>query len=222
MQPSFFCGSPDHALNRRGFLGAGAAVGTTLAADMTALDVLAAPGSARRSRRRRSASSCSGWPAARASWRPGTPSRAHRPAARSGRSRPTVPGHPDLRADAEDGAADGAHLHHPLAEHQERRPRRRRPADDARPPRRSRACAIPTWARSSPASWGRPHSQVPDYVSFYSPTEGRGMAPGDARLPRRALRPDGADHEHDPGEPPPPRRASPSSTTSSAPSSATC
>ncbi len=30
------------------------------------------------------------------------------------------------------------HVPHPLAEHEERRPRRRREADDARPPRRSR------------------------------------------------------------------------------------
>ena len=39
-----------------------------------------------------------------------------------------VPGVAHLRADAEDGAADEAHLHHPLAEHEERRPRRRRPS----------------------------------------------------------------------------------------------
>src|SRR5882762_1750624 len=41
-RPSF-CGSPEHALNRRGFLGS-LAVGTAaLAADMTALDVLRTP-----------------------------------------------------------------------------------------------------------------------------------------------------------------------------------
>src|SRR5271163_4704590 len=43
MRNTRFCGSLDHALNRRAFLGAGAAVGATLAADMTALNVLAAP-----------------------------------------------------------------------------------------------------------------------------------------------------------------------------------
>jgi hypothetical protein len=38
-----FCGSPDHGLNRRGFLGAVAAGAAAFAADMTALDVLAEP-----------------------------------------------------------------------------------------------------------------------------------------------------------------------------------
>src|SRR5580704_12581471 len=43
MSRSLFCGSPDHALNRRAFLGAGVAAGATLSADMTALNALAAP-----------------------------------------------------------------------------------------------------------------------------------------------------------------------------------
>src|SRR6476469_9026547 len=38
-----FCGSADHAMNRRAFLGTASAVGATLAADMTQLNVLAAP-----------------------------------------------------------------------------------------------------------------------------------------------------------------------------------
>src|SRR6476661_311733 len=43
MTSRFFCGSPDHALNRRAFLGAAGAVGVSLAADMTQLNALAAP-----------------------------------------------------------------------------------------------------------------------------------------------------------------------------------
>ena len=35
---------------------------------------------------------------------------------------------------------------------------------------------------------GRPDSEVPDYVSFYFATEGRNMAPGSAELPRGPLR----------------------------------
>ena len=35
-----FCGSPEHALNRRGFLGTMAAGAAAFAADMTLLDVL--------------------------------------------------------------------------------------------------------------------------------------------------------------------------------------
>ena len=38
-----FCGSPEHALDRRRFLGAMAAGAAALAADMTALDVLKSP-----------------------------------------------------------------------------------------------------------------------------------------------------------------------------------
>ena len=38
-----FCGSPDHALNRRGFFGTVAAGAAAFAADMTVLDVLADP-----------------------------------------------------------------------------------------------------------------------------------------------------------------------------------
>ena len=132
------------------------------------------------------------------------------------------PRHPDLRADAEDGPADGPHLHHPLAEHQERRPRRRRPADDARAARRRRACATPTWGPSWPASSARPQSQVPDYVSFYSATEGRDDGARVRRLPRPAVRADGADHGQRSPRTSAASTRSPSSTTSSAPSCASC
>ena len=46
-RPSF-CGSPEHALNRRGFLGSLAAGAAAFAADMTALDVLKLAGAGRR------------------------------------------------------------------------------------------------------------------------------------------------------------------------------
>ena len=38
-----FCGSPEHAVSRRGFLGTLAAAGATAFADMTGLQALAAP-----------------------------------------------------------------------------------------------------------------------------------------------------------------------------------
>ena len=41
---SSFCGSPAHALNRRGFFGSMAAGAAAFAADMTSLDVLTTPG----------------------------------------------------------------------------------------------------------------------------------------------------------------------------------
>ncbi len=47
-----FCGSPDHAMNRRGFLGAMATGATALAADMTVLDALKSPALAAELKRR--------------------------------------------------------------------------------------------------------------------------------------------------------------------------
>jgi Protein of unknown function (DUF1501) len=47
-----FCGSPDHAMNRRGFLGTLAAGTAALAADMTVLDVLKSPALAAELKRR--------------------------------------------------------------------------------------------------------------------------------------------------------------------------
>ena len=44
--------------------------------------------------------------------------------------------------------------------------------------------STPTSARSSPARLGRAESQVPDYVTFYTQTEGREHGPGLRRLPR--------------------------------------
>ncbi len=43
MTDSHFCGSPEHRISRRGWLGTTAAAGTALAADMTFLDVLQSP-----------------------------------------------------------------------------------------------------------------------------------------------------------------------------------
>ena len=173
-----FCGSPDHALNRRGFLGPLAAGAAAFAADMTVLDVLKSPalaGELKRQRKRVILLWLAGGSSQLETWdpKPGTPTGG------PFRSIPTCGSrHPHLRADAEDGPADGPHLHHPLAQHQERRPRRRRPADDARPPRRRRACAIPTWERSSPASWARRTARCPTTSRSTRPTEGRRMAPG--------------------------------------------
>ena len=155
-----FCGSPEHAFSRRGFLGAAAAGAAAFAADMTVLDVLKSPVLARELKqhdKRVILLWLAGGSSQLETWDP-KPGR--RPADRSGRSRPRAR-HPHLRADAEDGPADEAHLHHPLAEHQERRPRRRRQVDDARPPRRRRACSIPTSGRSWPASSAGPTARCP-------------------------------------------------------------
>ena len=89
-----FCGSPEHALDRRGFLGRWPPGPRRFAADMTGLNVLADAGPGRRTEEAAEARH----PAvagrrAPASWRPGTRS----PARRTGgpfRAIPTdVPGH---------------------------------------------------------------------------------------------------------------------------------
>ena len=88
-----FCGSPDHALNRRGFLGTVAAGAAAFAADMTVLDVLRDPVLASELKRNNKRVIllwlAGGSSQFRKTW---DPSRARRPAARS-RSIPTsVPG----------------------------------------------------------------------------------------------------------------------------------
>ena len=148
---------------------------------MTALDVLKAPvlaGELKRKQKRVILLWLAGGSSQLETWdpKPGTPTGG------PFRSIPTVgPRHPHLRADAEDGPADGPHLHHPLAQHQERRPRRRRPADDARAAATTPSVRYPDLGAVLARELGQAHSQVPDYVSFYSPTEGRSMAPGIAR-----------------------------------------
>ena len=142
-----FCGSPEHAFDRRRFLGTMAAsAAAALAADMTALDVLTEPALAGELKKQAEARD-----PALAGGR-GEPARDVGPEAgrRDRRAVPVDPDggprHRDLGADAEDGPADEAHLHHPLAEHQERRPRRRRPPDDAGAAATTRACTTPTSA----------------------------------------------------------------------------
>ena len=87
-----FCGSPEHAVDRRGFLGTLAAGAAALAADMTALDVLKAPALAGELKRRQKHVILL-WLAGRL--QPardlGPQARRRRPAARSGRSRRRSP-----------------------------------------------------------------------------------------------------------------------------------
>ena len=130
-----FCGSPLHAMDRRGFLGAAAAGAAAFAADMTQLNVLQHPLLGRRAEK-----------AAEALHSPVAGGRSESTGdmgsqARSA-DRRTVPRHPHfgarhsyLRADAADGQADEAHLHHSFAEHAQWRSRRRRSDHDARPAR---------------------------------------------------------------------------------------
>ena len=130
-----FCGSREHAITRRGFLANG-----------------------RRDRLRGGHDAARSVAGPRARRRTQEAAEARHPALAGGRAEPAgnlgpqagpadrrpVPVDPDLVPGVhiselmpKMAAADEAHLHHPLAQHQERRPRRRRQADDARPARRA-------------------------------------------------------------------------------------
>jgi hypothetical protein len=172
-----FCGSPDHSLNRRGFLGALAAGATAFAADMTLLDVLREPALARNLKqngKRVILLWLAGGSSQLETWdpKPGTPTGG------PFRSIPTaVPGihiselMPEM-AKRMDRACIIRSLNTKNGDHgggarlmmQGRR-------DDA-------SVRYPDLGAVLARELGQIHSQVPDYVSFYSATEGRMMAPG--------------------------------------------
>ncbi len=199
-----FCGSPDHALNRRGFLGSVAAGAAAFAADMTVLDVLKDPvlaGELKRNDKRVILLWLAGGSSQLETWdpKPGTPTGG------PFRSIPTaVPGihiselMPKM-AQRMDHTCIIRSLNTKIGDHgggAKLMMHGRR--DDA-------SVRYPDLGAVLARELGQTHSQVPDYVSFYSATEGRGMAPGSERLPGRALRADALDHGHDPGKSPTPR-----------------
>ena len=172
-----FCGSPDHALSRRGFLGTAAAGAAAFAADMTVLDVLKSPVLARELKRhdkRVILLWLAGGSSQLETWDP-------KPGAPTGgpfRSIPTsVPGihiselMPKMAERMEHtciirslNTKNGDHGGGAKLMMHGRR-------DDA-------SVRYPDLGAVLARELGQAHSQVPDYVSFYSPTEGRGMAPG--------------------------------------------
>jgi len=172
-----FCGSPEHALNRRGFLGSLAAGTAAFAADMTVLDLLKEPSLARelkRNDKRVILLWLAGGSSQLETWdpKPGTPTGG------PFRSIPT--------------AVPGIHISELMPKMAQRMDRTcvirslntkngdhgggarlmmhgRR--DDA-------SVRYPDLGAVLARELGQVHSQVPDYVSFYSATEGRMMAPG--------------------------------------------
>jgi len=172
-----FCGSPEHALNRRGFLGSLAVGAGALAADMTVLDFLKEPSLARELKRNDKRVILL-WLAGGASqletWdpKPGTPTGG------PFRSIPTaVPGihiselmpkmaqrmgHTCIIRSL--NTKNGDHGGGARLMMQGRR-------DDA-------SVRYPDLGAVLARELGQLHSQVPDYVSFYAATEGRMMAPG--------------------------------------------
>jgi hypothetical protein len=172
-----FCGSPDHALNRRHFLGSLAVGATTFAADMTVLDVLKTPvlaGELKRKQKHVILLWLAGGASQLETWDP-------KPGAPTGgpfRSIPTaVPGihitelMPQMAQrmkhtcilrslNTKNGDHGGGAR---LMMHGRR--------DDA-------SVRYPDLGAVLARELGQAHSRVPDYVTFYSATEGRNMAPG--------------------------------------------
>jgi hypothetical protein len=178
-RPSYFCGSPDHALDRRSFLGLAGAGAATFAANMTALNVLAEPALAKELKKEQKRVIML-WLAGGASqletWDP-------KPGAATGGP---------FRAIAT--AVPGVHISELMPEMAKRmkhtcliRSLNTRNGDHgggAKMMMRGRAdeanLKYPDLGAVLARELGRADSTVPDYVSFYFETEGRGFAPGSA------------------------------------------
>jgi hypothetical protein len=176
----FFCGSPEHAVDRRGFLSAAAVgVATAFAADMTRLNALADPALAGELKKRHKRVILL-WLAGGASqletWDP-------KPGAATGGPFRAIP-----------TSVPGVHISELMPQMAKRmkhtciiRSLNTRNGDHAagaklmmRGRRDEANLQYPDLGAVLARELGRADSKVPDYVAFYSATEGRGMAPGSA------------------------------------------
>ncbi len=174
-----FCGSGAHAMDRRAFLGGAGAAGATLAADMTALNALAAPGvngALKKTQKRVILLWLAGGASQLETWDP-------KPGAATGgpfRSIQTdVPGlriselmpkmATRMKTTCVIRGLNTKNGDHGSAAQTMMRGRR----DEA-------ALRYPDLGAVVAREMGRPESKVPDYVTFYTQTEGRTMAPGNA------------------------------------------
>jgi hypothetical protein len=174
-----FCGSPVHALNRRGFLGTLAAGTAAFAADMTVLEVLKEPalaGELKKKQKRCILLWLAGGSSQLETWDP-------KPGAETGgpfRAIPTV--------------VPGIHISELMPKMAQRikhtaiiRSLNTKNGDHGsgaqlmmRGRRDEPNLKYPDLGAVLARELGRTDSKVPDYVSFYFATEGRGMAPGSA------------------------------------------
>lgn len=172
-----YCGSHDHAVNRRGFLGSVAAGAAAFAADMTVLDMLKDPvlaGELKRKEKRVILLWLAGGSSQLETWdpKPGAPTggpfrsiATAVPGVRISELMPKMAQRLDqtciIRSlNTKNGDHGGGAR---LMMHGRR--------DDA-------SVRYPDLGAVLARELGQAHSQVPDYVSFYSATEGRTMAPG--------------------------------------------
>src|SRR5579872_5094389 len=174
---SYFCGSPDHAVSRRGFLGAAAAGAAAFAADMTCLNVLKNPALA--SELKKQQKRCI------LLWLAGGASQME-----TFDPKPGVPTGGPFRAIPT--SVPGIHISELMPKMAQRmkhtcivRSLNTRNGDHggaAKIMMRGRKdeanLKYPDLGAVLAREMGRADSQVPDYVSFYFETEGRGMAPG--------------------------------------------
>jgi uncharacterized protein (DUF1501 family) len=178
MRRNTFCGSAAHAMDRRAFLGGAAAAGATLAADMTQLNALAAP-AVNKELKHKQKRVILLWLAGGASqletWDP-------KPGATTGgpfRSIQTdVPGlriselmpkmAQRMKTTCVIRGLNTKNGDHGSAAKTMMRGRR----DEA-------ALRYPDLGAVVAREFGAADSKVPDYVTFYTQTEGRGMAPGE-------------------------------------------
>jgi uncharacterized protein (DUF1501 family) len=172
-----FCGSPDHAISRRGFLGA-AGIGAAAAADMTQLNVLGTPALASELKK--------GQKRVIMLWLAGGSSQLETWDPKPGQ----ITGGP-FRAIQTD--VPGLHISELMPQMAKRmkhvctiRGLNTKNGDHGsaavtmmRGRRNEAALRYPDLGAVLAREMGRADSKVPDYVTFYTQTEGRGMAPGD-------------------------------------------
>ncbi|QJW92746.1 DUF1501 domain-containing protein [Frigoriglobus tundricola] len=174
-----FCGSLAHAMDRRAFLGGAAAAGATLAADMTALNALAAPDvnkSLKKAQKRVILLWLAGGASQLETWdpKPGAPTggpfrsiQTDVPGLRISELMPKMATR--MKTTCVIRGLNTKNGDHGSAAETIMRGRR----DEA-------ALRYPDLGAVVAREMGLPDSKVPDYVTFYTQTEGRGMAPGNA------------------------------------------
>src|SRR5262245_39961573 len=173
-----FCGSLAHAMDRRAFLGGAATVGATLAADMTALNALAAPdvnGALKKTQKRVILLWLAGGASQLETWdpKPGAPTggpfrsiQTDVPGLRISELMPKMAQR--MKTTCVIRGLNTKNGEHGSAARTMMRGRR----DEAN-------LKYPDLGAVVAREMGRADSKVPDYVTFYTQTEGRNMAPGE-------------------------------------------
>ena len=178
MPSKHFCGSPEHAISRRGFLGGAAAVGAAAAADMTGLSILGSPalaGELKKGQKRVILLWLAGGASQLETWDP-------KPGAITGGPFRAIP-----------TDVPGTHISELMPEMAKRmkttcviRGLNTKNGDHGsaaitmmRGRRNEANLRYPDLGAVLAREMGRADSKVPDYVTFYTQTEGRSMAPGD-------------------------------------------